>query len=61
MNLNELAKAVCEIEGGKVNLSIAEVKQVISSIGLVLMRLKPSQLLNLFSRVLLVAENKSEQ
>ena len=29
VNLNELAKAVCEQEGGKVNLPIAQVKEVI--------------------------------
>jgi len=28
MNLNELAKEVCSIEGGKVNLPIAQVKEV---------------------------------
>lgn len=29
MNLNTVAKQVCELEGGKVNLSIAQVKEVI--------------------------------
>jgi len=28
-NCNELAKLICEAEGGKVNLSIAQVKEVI--------------------------------
>lgn len=32
-NCNELAKLICEAEGGKVNLSIAQVKEVIRIIG----------------------------
>jgi hypothetical protein len=33
MNLNELAKAICKEEGGAVNLSIAQVKQVLRCLG----------------------------
>jgi len=36
MNLNTVAKQVCELEGGKVNLSIAQVKEVIKCTFLVL-------------------------
>ncbi len=36
VNLNDLAKDVCAIEGGKVNLNIAEVKQVLKCLGSVL-------------------------
>lgn len=35
MNLNQLAKAICKIEGGKVNLTIAQIKEVIKCIGIV--------------------------
>lgn len=32
-NANDLAKAVCKIEGGKVNLPIAQVKEVLRIVG----------------------------
>jgi len=32
-NCNELAKLICESEGGKVNLSIAQVKEVLRILG----------------------------
>jgi len=35
MNLNQLAKAICKIEGGKVNLTIAQVKEVINCLGVI--------------------------
>lgn len=38
MNLNTVAKQVCELEGGKVNLSIAQVKEVIKCLFIVLER-----------------------
>jgi hypothetical protein len=36
MNLNELAVAVSRIEGGRKNLDIAEIKEVLSCLGFVL-------------------------
>ncbi len=35
MNLNELAKEVSALEGGKKNLSIAQIKEVIRCIGVI--------------------------
>jgi hypothetical protein len=35
MNLNQLAKAICKIEGGKINLTIAQVKEVINCLGII--------------------------
>lgn len=36
MNLNEIAKGIALREGGKVNLSIAQIKEVLSRLGEVL-------------------------
>jgi len=36
MNLNELAKKISDIEGGKHNLNIAEIKEVLAKLGLIL-------------------------
>jgi hypothetical protein len=36
MNLNQLAKQICALEGGKQNLSIAQVKEVLKCLGLIL-------------------------
>lgn len=38
MNMNVFAKLVCEVEGGRVNLTIAQVKEVIHSIRAVVRR-----------------------
>jgi hypothetical protein len=39
MNLNDLAKEVALLEGGKQNLSIAQIKEVIKCVGMVLAEL----------------------
>jgi hypothetical protein len=36
MNLNELAKAIAEIEGKKIELSVAQIKEVLLCLGKVL-------------------------
>lgn len=38
MNLNELAKEISRLEGGKKELSIAQIKEVIKCMGVVLCR-----------------------
>jgi hypothetical protein len=39
MNLNEVAKEVSKLEGGKVNLQISQIKEVLHCLGHVLMQL----------------------
>lgn len=36
MNLNELAKSICEMEGGKVSLPIGQVKEVMRIFAMVI-------------------------
>jgi hypothetical protein len=52
MNLNELAKKVSEIEGGKQNLAIAQIKEVISALGHVLSKVDPDEASFLFAAIL---------
>ena len=48
--MNKVAAAVCSQEGGKVNLPIAQVKEVISACVKVLKSFKMSEILELFER-----------
>jgi len=52
MNLNELAKKVAAIEGGKKNLNIGEIKQVIRCLGLVLKTLTLPEALSVFKKMI---------
>jgi len=50
MNLNEFAKEITTEEGGKVNLSIAQVKEVLKIILIKLSFLSPNELEGLMKR-----------
>ncbi len=52
MNLNELAKKISVVEGGKHNLNIGEIKQVVRCLGLVLKTLSPGEALKVFLRII---------
>jgi hypothetical protein len=43
MNLNDLAKEVARLEGGEQNLTIAQIKEVIHCVGMVLAELDSLQ------------------
>jgi hypothetical protein len=51
MNLNELAKRITEREGGKVNLSIAQVKEVLGITLELLAELPDDEVRRLMNRV----------
>lgn len=56
MNLNQLAKNVCKREGGKVNLPIAQVKEVIRCMAIELTTMDMSELGDTFSRFAKIAK-----
>lgn len=51
MNLNELARAVCKIEGGKTEVNIAQVKDVLNALGQVLAEMPPYETLQVFAKL----------
>lgn len=52
MNLNELAKEICKIEGGKKNLPIAQVKEVLKSLGSLLGTLPGDEAMALIQKII---------
>lgn len=50
-NLNILAKQISELEGKKVQLSIAQIKEVLKCLGIILGRMSRADMLNLVSRI----------
>ncbi len=56
MNLNLLAKKITEIEKGKQNLSIAQVKEVIHCLGKVLSKLSIIDQLKVLRQILIRAK-----
>ena len=58
MNLNQLAKAITELEGGKVNLPIAQVKEVLHCLGAVLVDLDMEEALVIVARLAKVARSR---
>jgi hypothetical protein len=58
MNLNELAQHVSLAEGGKKNLSIAEIKEVISCLGVVLASVDESVKDSLFKKIVTAGKRK---
>lgn len=52
INQNKLARSVCELEGGKVNLPIAQVKEVIAcTLRILAFEHKPSEIMALLEKV----------
>ena len=51
MDLNELARRVTELEGKKIPLSIAQVKEVIRCLGLVLWQADMADVLRVLARL----------
>jgi hypothetical protein len=52
MNLNKLAKEICSLEGGKQNLSIAQVKEVLKQLGVVLYTMHATEAVEVFQRLM---------
>lgn len=52
MNLNELAKEISKLEGGKINLPIAQIKEVLKCLGAILAELETSDALVVVARVI---------
>lgn len=52
MNLNDLAKAICALEGKKVELNIGQVKEVLLCLGKVLAKQQPYEQADLVSKLI---------
>ncbi len=52
MNLNKLAVEICEIEGGKQELSIAQVKEVLKKLGTVLAQMTTAEAMALVAKLI---------
>ncbi|MCX6131629.1 MAG: hypothetical protein NTX25_21530 [Proteobacteria bacterium] len=52
MNLNELAKAICALEGKKVELNIGQVKEVLLCLGKVLVNQQPYDQADLIGKLI---------
>lgn len=59
MNLNELAREVCSIEEGEMNLSIAQVKEVLHCLGVILAELPSLEALELCAKLIKAGSKKS--
>ncbi len=51
MNLNELAVEISKIEGKKQNLSIAQIKEVLKCLGMVLNRMNIGEAIEMLRRL----------
>lgn len=56
MNLNRLAKAICALEGGKSELTIAQVKEVLKCEWLFMSQLKAKDLMDVIGNQLKASE-----
>lgn len=52
VNLNELAREISDLEGGKKNLSIAQIKEVINCLGKILRSMDAESALSVYAKLL---------